>query len=87
LLYSWNEAILKHSGPDLEALVPSPIYRGMRDGKLVRFEEVARCPQPLQDALLSILSDRVVIIPELSGEEGVLYAACRVQHHRDIQQR
>jgi MoxR-like ATPase len=74
LLYSWNEAILKQSGPTLDALVPSPIYRGMRDGKLVRFEEVARCPQPLQDALLSILSDRVVTIPELSGEEGVLYA-------------
>jgi MoxR-like ATPase len=75
LLYSWNEAILTHSGPSLEALVPSPIFRGMRDGKLVRFEEIARCPQPLQDALLSILSDRVVIIPELGGDEGVLYAA------------
>jgi MoxR-like ATPase len=74
LLYSWNEAILKQTGPTMEALVPSPIYRGMRDGKLVRFEEVARCPQPLQDALLSILSDRVVVIPEISGDEGVLYA-------------
>ncbi len=74
LLYSWNEAILKDKGPVVDALVPSPIYRGMRDGKLVRFEEIARCPQPLQDALLSILSDRVAIIPELSGKEGVLYA-------------
>ncbi len=74
LLYTWNRAILSERGPCLEALVPSPIYRGMRDGKMVRFEEVARCPQPLQDALLSILSDRMITIPELSGEQGVLYA-------------
>jgi MoxR-like ATPase len=74
LLYSWNESILKQTGPTMEAMVPSPIYRGMRDGKLVRFEEIARCPQPLQDALLSILSERVVIIPEIGGAEGVLYA-------------
>ncbi|AKS42065.1 ATP-binding protein [Wenzhouxiangella marina] len=74
LLYTWNRAILAERGPCMEALVPSPIYRGMRDGKMVRFEEVARCPQPLQDALLSILSDRVITIPELSGKDGVLYA-------------
>ncbi len=74
LLYSWNEAIVASKGPVLEALVPSPIYRGMRDGKIVRFEEVARCPQPLQDALLSILSERVITVPELSGDAGVLYA-------------
>ncbi len=74
LLYSWNEAILTSRGPSADALVPSPVYRGMRDGKIVRFEEVARCPQPLQDALLSILSDRMITIPELSGADGVLYA-------------
>ena len=74
LLYTWNEALLQQDGPSPQALVPSPIYRGMRDGKIVRFEEVARCPQPLQDSLLSILSDRFITIPELSGEEGVLYS-------------
>jgi MoxR-like ATPase len=74
LLYGWNEALLAQGGPRPEALVPSPIYRGMRDGKIVRFEEVARCPQPLQDALLSILSDRFVTVPELSGAAGVLYS-------------
>lgn len=74
LLYSWNDALLTEDGPRPEALVPSPIYRGMRDGKIVRFEEVARCPQPLQDALLSILSDRLITVPELSGSAGVLYS-------------
>jgi len=74
LLYSWNESLLRERGPCAEALVPSPLLRAMRDGKLLRFEEIARCPQTLQDSVLSILSDRVITIPELSGEEGVVYA-------------
>lgn len=74
LLYNWNEAVLASKGPCPEALVPSPLLRGMQAGQLVRFEELARCPQPLQDALLSVLSDRVAVIPELSGAEGVIHA-------------
>lgn len=74
LLYSWNEAVLRNEGPCLKALVPSPLLRGMMEGKMVRFEEIARCPQALQDALLSVLSDRVVVIPELAGEQGVVLA-------------
>lgn len=74
LLYGWNEALIAAEGPHPGALVPSPVYRGMRDGKIVRFEEIARCPQPLQDALLSVLSDRFITIPELSGDAGVLYS-------------
>ncbi|MCL7944997.1 AAA family ATPase [Marinobacter sp. ATCH36] len=74
LLYSWNESVLRAEGPCLKALVPSPLLRGMMEGRMVRFEEIARCPQALQDALLSVLSDRVVVIPELAGEEGVILA-------------
>jgi MoxR-like ATPase len=74
LLYGWNEAILRAEGPVRKALVPSPLLRGMMDGRLVRFEELARCPQTLQDALLSVLSDRVITIPELPGDEGVILA-------------
>lgn len=72
LLYSWNRALLTEGGPRREALVPSPLFRGMLEGRIVRFEELARCPQPLQDALLTILSDRMLTIPELPGPEGVL---------------
>ncbi|WP_339846633.1 AAA family ATPase [uncultured Halopseudomonas sp.] len=75
LLYTWNEALLREQGPCLAALVPSPLLRAMRDGKLLRFEEIARCPQTLQDSVLSILSDRVISIPELPGEDGVIYAS------------
>ena len=74
LLYGWDQSRLATLGYHPDALVPGPLYRGMRDGKLVRFEELSRCPQPLQDALLSILSERVVAIPELSEEAGNLYA-------------
>ncbi|SDX09331.1 ATP-binding protein [Marinobacter mobilis] len=74
LLYSWNGAVLASKGPCPEALVPSPLLRGMQAGQLVRFEELARCPQSLQDALLSVLSDRVAVIPELAGAEGVVHA-------------
>jgi len=74
LLYSWNEPVLEQSGPCLDALIPGPVYRGMSEGKLVRFEEIARTSTALQDALLSILSERSIAVPELSGEDQTLYA-------------
>lgn len=74
LLYTWNEAIVRDRGPCVDALVPSPMLRGMQQGRFVRFEEIARCPQPLQDSVLALLSDRVITIPELEGEGGVIYA-------------
>jgi hypothetical protein len=71
--YSWNYAMLLAEGPSLNALVPSPVYVGMKDGLITRFEEVTRCPREIQDTLISILSDKVLIVPEL-GEKGVLLA-------------
>jgi MoxR-like ATPase len=72
--YSWNYALLVAEGPSQRALVPAPIYRGMAEGKLVRFEEITRCPLEVQDSLLSMLSDRVLAVPELSGEPGMVFA-------------
>ena len=63
--YSWNYALLVAKGPVPEALVPSPIYRGMREGKLVRFEEVTRVSSEVQDALISLLSEKTIAVPEL----------------------
>src|SRR5207247_10158721 len=62
---SWNYALLIAKGPVPEALVPSPIYRGMLDGTLVRFEEVTRVSSEVQDALISILSEKNISVPEL----------------------
>src|SRR5262245_57610850 len=72
--YSWNYALLLAEGPSERSLVPAPIYRGMKEGKIVRFEEITRCPLEMQDVLLSILSDRVMAIPELQGELRSLFA-------------
>lgn len=74
LLYTWNSAILESRGPCMEALIPGPVYRGMEQGLLVRYEEIARSSPALQDALLSIMSERSITIPELSGEASILYA-------------
>ena len=46
----------------------------MKQGTLVRFEEITRCPPEIQDTLVSILSDKVMMVPELKGEERVLLA-------------
>ncbi len=73
--YSWNYALLLAEGPGEKSLVPAPLHRGMSDGKIVRFEEITRCPVEIQDTLLSILSDRLMLVPELKGEGRTLYAA------------
>jgi MoxR-like ATPase len=72
--YSWNYALLVSEGPSERALVPAPLYHGLRDGKIVRFEEITRCPVEIQDTLLSILSDRVMSIPELADDRRTLFA-------------
>lgn len=73
--YSWNYALLVAEGPSPRALVPAPLHRAMRQGRIVRFEEITRCPIEVQDALLSMLSDRVLAVPELSGDDAMLFAA------------
>ena len=73
--YSWNYALLLAEGPSPQALVPSPMYRGLEQGKIVRFEEITRCQPEIQDTLVSILSDKVLLIPELKGAEAALFAA------------
>jgi MoxR-like ATPase len=66
--YSWNYALLVSEGPSLKSLVPAPLHQGMSGGKIVRFEEITRCPLEVQDSLLSVLSDRVLAVPELKTD-------------------
>lgn len=72
--YSWNYALLIAEGPSPKALVPSPLYVGLSQGQLVRFEEITRCPPEIQDSLVSVLSDKVLMVPELDGSDRVLLA-------------
>ncbi len=66
--YSWNYAMLLAKGPSFESLVKSPIYNAMETGTIARFEEISRCASEVQDALISILSEKRISIPELSEE-------------------
>ncbi|HEU5059531.1 MAG TPA: AAA family ATPase [Kofleriaceae bacterium] len=63
--YSWNYALLLAEGPTERALVPSPILRAMREGRFARVEEITRTSSEIQDALISILSEKQIAIPEL----------------------
>lgn len=71
--YSWNYAMLLSKGPVREALIPAPLYIGMKQGIITRFEEITRTPLEIQDSLISVMSDKLLNVPELL-EEPVLYA-------------
>ncbi len=73
LLHSWNYAMLIANGPSEEAIVPGPILTGMRQGKLVRIEEITRMQAEVQDSLISVLSDKHMTIAQL-GEQGFVGA-------------
>jgi MoxR-like ATPase len=66
--YGWNYARLIAEGPSPAALVPSPVMRAMRDGKIARVEELTRMPSDVQDALITVLSEKTLPIPELGSE-------------------
>jgi len=73
--YSWNYALLLAEGPSLRALVRGPIYQAMAQGMLCRFEEITRVQPEIQDSLISLVSDKVLHVPELKGEDAMLFAA------------
>jgi MoxR-like ATPase len=66
--YGWNYALLLAKGPSREAMVPSPIMKAMATGSIARIEELTRMPADVQDTLITILSEKMLPIPEL-GEE------------------
>lgn len=66
--YTWNYAMLIAQGPSREALIKSPIYRAMEEGRIARFEEITRCASEVQDAMISLLSEKRVSVPELGVE-------------------
>ncbi len=66
--YTWNYAMLIAHGPSHNALIKSPIFRAMESGSLARFEEITRCASEVQDALISLLSEKRISVPELETE-------------------
>ena len=63
--YGWNYAMLLAKGPSHEALVRTPLMRAMEDGTLVRLEELTRMGSDVQDTLITVLSEKMMPIPEL----------------------
>jgi MoxR-like ATPase len=72
--YSWNVAMVIAAGQSADSMIPSPMMTAMKKGELGRFEELTRCTSDVQDALISILSEKYVSVPELSGGENVVFA-------------
>lgn len=64
--YGWNYAQLLAKGPSREALVPTPLYKAMEEGTLCRLEELTRMGSDVQDTLITVLSEKMMPIPELN---------------------
>jgi MoxR-like ATPase len=66
--YGWNYARLLAEGPTPAALVPSPVMTAMREARIARVEELTRIPSDVQDALITVLSEKSLPVPELGTE-------------------
>ena len=64
--YGWNYAQLLAKGPSREALVPTPLLRAMESGSICRLEELTRMGSDVQDTLITVLSEKMLPIPELN---------------------
>ncbi|UXH79582.1 ATP-binding protein [Roseateles amylovorans] len=73
--YGWNYALLLAEGPSMRALVRGPMFDAMREGVLCRFEELTRVQPEIQDSLISLLSEKLLHVPELDGDDGLVFAA------------
>lgn len=66
--YSWNYAMLIANGPSPQAMIKSPVFHAMETGSIARVEEISRCASEVQDALISMLSEKSICVPELGTE-------------------
>src|SRR5215468_2254603 len=68
--YSWNVSMVIAKGQSRESMIPSPIMTAMETGAIGRFEELTRSTSDVQDALISILSEKYISVPELDRNSG-----------------
>ena len=64
--YGWNYAMLLAKGPSRAALVPTPLMHAMEEGSLLRLEELTRMGSDVQDTFITVLSEKMLPIPELN---------------------
>jgi MoxR-like ATPase len=75
--YSWNVSMVIAKGQSRESMIPSPIMTAMETGSIGRFEELTRSTSDVQDALISILSEKYISVPELEsggGDDNIVFA-------------
>jgi MoxR-like ATPase len=65
--YSWNVSQVIANGQSRQSMIPSPILTAMEAGVIGRFEELTRATSDVQDALISVLSEKYISVPELGG--------------------
>ena len=65
--YGWNYAQLIANGPSRDALVPTPLMRSMEAGTICRIEELTRMGSDVQDTLITVLSEKMMPIPEINA--------------------
>ncbi len=66
--YGWNYALLLSKGPVPEAIVETPVMRAMKEGRIARIEELTRISSDVQDTLITILSEKLMPIPEINQQ-------------------
>ncbi|MET8939204.1 AAA family ATPase [Streptomyces rubiginosohelvolus] len=66
--YAWNVSMVIAKGQSRESMIPSPIMTAMETGAIGRFEELTRSTSDVQDALISILSEKYISVPELQSD-------------------
>src|SRR6201992_1668546 len=71
--YSWNVSMVIARGQSRDAMIPSPIMTAMEQGSIGRFEDLTRSTSDVQDALISILSEKYISVPELD-EDNIVFA-------------
>jgi MoxR-like ATPase len=71
--YSWNVSMVIAKGQSRQSMIPSPIMTAMERGVIGRFEELTRSTSDVQDALISILSEKYVSVPELD-DDNIIFA-------------
>jgi MoxR-like ATPase len=71
--YSWNVSMVIAKGQSRTSMIPSPIMTAMEGGVIGRFEELTRSTSDVQDALISILSEKYISIPELN-DDNIVFA-------------
>ena len=71
--YSWNVSMVIARGQSRESMIPSPIMTAMEQGAIGRFEEMTRSTSDVQDALISMLSEKYISVPELD-EDNIVFA-------------